>query len=119
MSVVFLETDTFIRRIMRYYYNADEHRVTSSAFKKKSRKPDDDCSVFLDRIMEAPDEFTRTALPGQLFVDLPAREVLRLELLLKHTPNKLEPSHCSIKVETNDQCDQLAAASSLRPPHES
>lgn len=115
MAIEFLQADVFIRRIMRYHYKADEGRVTSSAFKKKSKKPDEDCSVYLERIMVAPDEYLRTGLAGQLVVNLPASAPLRLGIHLKHTPNALEPSHCSMKVETNDQCDQLAGEATLRP----
>lgn len=115
MAVEFRPSDIFIRRIMRYYYKADEKRVTSSAFKKKSKKPDDDCSVYLERIMVAPDEYLRTGLAGQLAVNLPVSAPLEHDIHLQHTPNDLEPSHCSMRIETDDQCSLLADASSLRP----
>lgn len=113
MEITFRGDDIFFRRVMHYYILEGGKRIASSAFKKRSKKPDQDCSVYLKRLMASPDEPMRKALPNQRLIQFKAGVPMSLGIELSHDPIPDEPSHCTMKIETNAQCDALAAQSSL------
>jgi hypothetical protein len=114
--------DVLYRRIfLNHIVTRENNRISSAAF-KKGKKPDPDCSVYVERLMSDSTEPMWTAVGGQVLIQLSASEPIDRGILVKHDPISVDPQHPHIPaqtghaimvIETKVQCDELASVSSL------
>ncbi len=108
--------DDLYRRIF-WYHLRDDGSISSSAFKDKKKKPARDCSVYLARL--TTQDKVKQAGPAYMGMVLLAASVpLSLDLTVGWTPQSSNPdevgyAHCTIELETQEQCDRLAEKARL------
>ncbi len=109
------ENEILYRRV--FYKHIKRKRVRLEAF--KLRGPHElGVSVSLARYT-TPEAILARGLPGQTLVMLQAQVPFALNLKILHAPEEDDPSHCLLVGDNSDDiCDQLAAACELvpRPP---
>lgn len=118
-----MRQDVLYRRIFRSYIVTHENnRISSAAFKKDGKKPDPECSVYVERLVSDPAEPMWSAARNQVLVQLSASEPLSRNIPVTHDPvpadsqrpeTPPQPGHAIMGITTKSQCGELAEVSRL------
>jgi hypothetical protein len=105
------DDDELFRRVLPYFIKAN-NRVSSAAFKKRNKQPDNEISVELGRLSSPVECAQRYGPRGFRVIALTAGSARSLSFEVRHDPLEDCYPHALIVGENDaDRCEQLAAAS--------
>lgn len=108
--VTIADGDDLLRRVLPYFIKADDS-VSSAAFKKRNKQPDNEISVELARLSSPVECAERYGPRGFRVIALTAGAARALSFEVRHDPLEDCYPHSLIVGENNaDRCEQLASS---------